>query len=97
MHIKSLTRREVWLAVFVLVSLLFLSKSHANLDHTPFIRTPHDHRPPTYNSSYVEHERERELLHDRIRWGANDVPQTKIVAHVPGESYLVFSSNAIPN
>jgi hypothetical protein len=45
---------------------------------------------------YMEHGREPELLRDRTRWGANDVPQTKIVSHVPGESGLVFSSNAYP-
>jgi hypothetical protein len=97
MRIEKLTRREVWLAVFLLVSLLSLSKSRANFNLTPSIQTPHDDKPPTHNSSYVEHEREPKLLHDRIRWGANDVPQTKIVAHVPGESCLVFSSNAILN
>ena len=94
MHIELPTRREVWLAASLLVSLLFFSKSRADLDITPFV---HDDKSPTHNSGYVEHEREPELLRDRIRWEANDsIPQTKIVAHVPGELHLVIFSNAYP-
>ena len=92
MHIESPTRREIWLAVFLLISLLFFSRSRTNFDVAPSTRTsgPNDNFSPSQNSSDVEQEITPQPFRDRLKWGAGEIPQTKIVAHVPGTLLYVF-------
>jgi hypothetical protein len=85
MHIESPTRREIWLAVLLLVSLLFVSRSRPDFVLSPSIQSGPSDKPATQNSTHVEQEIPPQPLRDRIRWGAGEIPQTKIVAHVPGE------------
>jgi hypothetical protein len=92
MLIESPTRREIWLAVFLLVSLLFISRSRSDLNLPRSVRAGPEDNLPTQNSTYLEHGIAPQLLRDRVRW-ASQVPQTKIVAHVPGELCLMPKHN----
>jgi len=85
MHIESPTRREVYLAILLLVSLLFVSQSRPDFDLPASVQTGSSDKQATPNSSNVEQAIAPQSLRDRIRWGAGEIPQTQILAHVPGE------------
>jgi hypothetical protein len=85
MHTETPTRREIWLAVFLLVSLLFLSRSsHSSYVLPASIQTGLQGNLSAPNASLAGDEIVLHSLRDRIRWGKAQVPETKIVAHVPG-------------
>lgn len=85
MHTETPTRREIWLAVFLLVSLLFLSRSSHSPNALPAsIQTDLHGNLSAPNASLAGDEIVLHSLRDRIRWGKAQVPETKIVAHVPG-------------
>lgn len=84
MHTEAPTRREIWLAVVLLLSLLFLSRSHSKFELPVSVETGINGNQSTTNSSFPGNEIALQSLRDRIRWGKAQVPVTKIVAHVPG-------------
>jgi hypothetical protein len=96
MHIESPTRREIWLAVLLLLSLLLISRSRSDFGVSPSLRTRPNVNTQSKNSSYVEHEVAPQPLRDRIRWGTGEIPHTEVVAHVPGELYIVGSWVFLP-
>lgn len=92
MHIEPPTRREISLAVFLLVSLLLFSRSRSNLEFSPLNRTFSAH-----NSTQHGYQVTAQNFRGLIRWGKGEVPQTKLVAHVPGElPMFLFSCLFIP-
>lgn len=89
MHTEAPTRREIWLAVFLLVSLLFLPGSHSDLELPASIHTGlYGNSSTRLNSSLISNDTGPQNFRDRIRWEMAQVPETKIVAHVPGRAVL---------
>jgi len=91
MHIEAPTRREIWLALFLLVSLLLISRSRSDLNIPPDVRVS---GLLTENSSHVQH---HSAPHQRIQWGTGEVPQTKIITHVPGKLSSAVERVYMPN
>lgn len=86
MHIEPPTRREIWLAVFLLITLLFVSRSRPTFELPSSASTGSQHDLATHDSASHGTELAPQSPRGRIRWGSGEVPQTKLVAHVPGTS-----------
>lgn len=73
------TRREVVLVTLLLVFLLLISRPSNTTKPT---RTGHN----TYNTSVANGSPQayHDTANTRLTWGSSPVPQTKVLAHVPG-------------
>lgn len=92
MALEPPTRREILLVTLLLLGLLYLSRSNTR-QH--FTSVP----PPRISfhseSSTLGEEQIPRKLDTRLTWDASQVPETKIVAHVPGASANFLSFIAL--
>lgn len=83
MSLAPPTRREIVLVVVLFTALLFLSKVHfdsrSRLISLSSPSTDFTNTIPAQNATARNYE-------SRLSWGTAHVPETKIVAHVPGKS-----------
>ena len=90
MHALTPTRREICLVVLLLVVLLLLSDANFDLGLrtspiSPFHRAG---TKPVADSSTLSDEYEERLQRTRLDWTLSRIPETKVVAHVPGMLYF---------
>jgi hypothetical protein len=82
------TRREIVLLTLLLAVLLLLTQVNTNLDLQTSLRLApkqtHTERPSNLTAPSTKFEPQLPRTH--IEWGSSQVPQTRIVAHVPGMS-----------
>ncbi|KAJ7465287.1 hypothetical protein FB451DRAFT_433685 [Mycena latifolia] len=81
------TRRECVLVLALLLSILYYSSSRA---HTYFVPAPVS-PPSAHHASEVIstlQEQDPQLYDTRLTWGNDDVPETKVLANVPGWSII---------
>ena len=90
----SPTSREICLLAALFVGLLYFSATFPRHKGavTDLLRpSPHvveqdlDSLPLTLETQYT-----LQSLNPPLRWGLGQVPETKIVAHVPGEQLILF-------
>jgi hypothetical protein len=86
------TPREICLVFILLTALLAISKTNHDfsLRKTPRpVLSGLDGQPIAIDDSPVlsDHHHTAQNGRTRLSWGSEPVPETKIVAHVPGENF----------
>ncbi|KZP22516.1 hypothetical protein FIBSPDRAFT_1043561 [Athelia psychrophila] len=79
MHIEAPSRREVWLAVLLLLSLLLISRSNSASSFSSAGTGAQEDAQP-HSAVKVQPQN----IRDVIKWGTGEVPHSAVVAHVPG-------------
>ena len=87
MHIEAPSRREVWLVVLLLASVLLISWSNPSSSVTSTGSALQE--GVVVNSSL---EVKPKNIRDVVQWGTGEVPHSSVVAHVPGELQKIHTS-----
>lgn len=83
------TRRELVLVLVLLLTILYYSSSR--VQNYPF-PAPVSPLSLHHSSAFSTLEEKTPLVYDtRLTWGNDDVPQTKVLANVPGNYMPIFS------
>jgi hypothetical protein len=83
------TRRELVIVLFLLVILLLVSHSNHQPSLSPHSSVVNYDKHNISTTSGVPHAGDHQSLRTRLSWGTSPVPQTKVLAHVPGRFSLL--------
>ncbi|KAF7346011.1 hypothetical protein MSAN_01827000 [Mycena sanguinolenta] len=80
------TRRELVLVLALLLSILYYSNSSIHSSLVPAPVSPPLYTPSEFLNTLEE--KDPRIYQPRLTWGNNEVPQTKVLANVPGWSII---------